>query len=111
MYDAKTKDIVIAIPTNGKVTAKGESEVCIMLANDQGQFTEKNLLLHQTFRLHYQTYITRQFVERKKLALFDAILKNKREFTFLVNKQVGKSLFAFDRNKSLVSYAPICDTV
>ena len=108
MNDSKTFYMINAIPYIGKVSTQDNESVpayYVRKLSEPIHGTNRNLTVDNWFT---SIPLAEQMLEQYKLTLLGTLRKNKREIppSFLNKKEVGTSLFAFDRNKTIVSYTP-----
>lgn len=106
LNDSKTFYMLNAVLYVGKVTTQNNESVPDYYVRELSEpiyGTNRNITVDHWFT---SIPLAEQMLEQYKLTLLGTLRKNKREIlpAFLNKKEVGRLLFAFDRNKSLVSY-------
>lgn len=106
--DSKTYYMVNAIPYTGKVITEHNEAVpsyYMRKLSEPIHGTNRNITVDNWFT---SIPLSEQMLEQYQLTLIGTLRKSNREIppSFLNKKEIGKSLFAFDRNKTLVFYTP-----
>lgn len=108
MNDSKTFYMVNAIPYVGKVQTQDKESVpafYVRKLSEPIHGTNRNITVDNWFT---SIPLADQMMRQFKLTILGTLRKNKREIppSFLSKKEVGTSLFAFDENKTIISYTP-----
>ena len=106
--DSKTFYMLNAIPYVGKVNVENNEPVpsyYVRKLSEPIHGSYRNITIDNWFT---SIPLSEQMLEQYKLTILGTLRKNKREIPpkFIQKKDVGTSIFAFDRNKTLVSYTP-----
>lgn len=109
LNDSKTYYMLNAIPYVGKVQKENNESVpafYVRKLSEPIHGTYRNITIDNWFT---SIPLAEQMLEQYKLTILGTLRKNKVEIppSFINNKnEIGKSLFAFDKTKTLVSYTP-----
>lgn len=108
LNDSKTFYMLNAIPYVGKVTVENNEPVptyYVRKLTEPIHGTHRNVTMDNWFT---SIPLSEQMLQQYELTILGTLRKNKREIppSFLAKKETGTSLFAFDHNKTLVSFTP-----
>ncbi|XP_030762213.1 uncharacterized protein LOC115887030 [Sitophilus oryzae] len=108
MNDSRTWYMVNAIPYVGKVTTEIDEPVptyYVRKLSESIHGTNRNITVDNWFS---SVDLFNKMLTEYNLTMIGTLRKNKREIpsSFLNGKDVGPSKFAFDNNKTLVSFVP-----
>lgn len=108
LNDSRTFYMVNAIPYIGQVQCENNESVptyYVRKLSEPIHHTNRNITMDSWFS---SIPLANLLADQYHLTMTGTLRKNKREIppSFLAKKEVGKSLFAFDDNKTLVSFSP-----